>query len=104
MFCCQCGCVPEGQFPPLTGLQIPHLYNVRAVTDIRRLTTQLSPEGSHESMILILRSLLNFPTGEGLPYSFIQQTFMGAYRVPESCGNTGDQERHSPCPVMEPTF
>lgn len=55
----------------------------------RKLTTQMSQKYSHEPVILILRSLYNFPTGEGLVYSFIQQTFIEHLLCTRELGYTG---------------
>ena len=49
---------------------------LRALRIFWKLTTQMTQKCSHESVIVILRSLLNFPTGKGLVYTFIQQTFI----------------------------
>ena len=66
----------------------------------RKLTTQMFQKYSHEPVILILRSLFNFPTGEGLVYSFIQQTFIEHLLCTRELGYTGDEGRHSPCPLI----
>lgn len=69
-------CLRAGSFPSL-GLRC-HICTMGlvAMTIFRRLPTPMFQKYAHESVILILRSLLNVPTGEGLVYAFIQYTFI----------------------------
>lgn len=91
-----CGCLRAGPFPSL-GLRF-HIctMSVVAMTIFRKLTTRRSRKCSHESVILILRNLLHFSTGEGLVYSFIQQTFTEHLLCTRKLGCIRDQDRHSP--------
>ena len=75
-----------------------HIMGMVAQRPFRKLTTQMSQKRSYEPAILILRNLLNFPSGKGLVYLFIQQTFIEHLLCTGSWGHIGDQGRPSPCP------